>query len=117
MLTPPGGSLASTEDVLVAAVLVLAVPPLVALVLPALLVAAPFVGAAVGAASSVGVGLGLAVSAGEVSDAVHGPGWSASHKSGWIHDGAHSSPYLALDVSERRSVVLRVARAMLMTRM
>ena len=81
-----------------AALLVLEVPPLVALVLPALLVAAPFVGAAVGAASSVGRGLGLAVSAGEVSDAVHGPAWSASHKFRWVHDGAHSFPCPAFDV-------------------
>lgn len=80
-MTPPGGSLASTDDVLVAASLVLEVPPFAALVLPVLLVPAAFVGAGVSAASSAGVGLGLAVSAGEVSDAVHGTEWSASYDS------------------------------------
>lgn len=117
MLTPPGGSLASTDDVLVAAPLVLEVPPFAALVLPVLLVPAAFVGAGVPAASSAGVGLGLAVSAGEVSDAVHGTEWSASYDSEGMHDGAHRSLYPALDISNRRNPVLTVARAMLMTRM
>ena len=71
-MTPPGGSLASTDDVLVAASLVLDVPPFAAFVLPVLLVPAAFVVAGFSAASSAGVGLGWAVSAGEASDAVHG---------------------------------------------
>lgn len=79
MLTPPGGSLGSTAEVLVAAALVFCAPVLAALVAPDLVWAAPLVGAAavalaaaVFAASPVAVGWAFPVSAGEESDAVAG---------------------------------------------
>ena len=117
MLTPPAGSLASTVDVLVAASLVFCAPPFAAFVLPVFFVSAGFVGAAVFAASSAGVGFGLAVSAGEVSDAFNKMEWLASKDSGCSLDGAHSFLNPASDISDRRVFVPSVAKAMLMTRM
>lgn len=70
MLTPPGGNLASTVDVLEAADLVFCVPLFAPVVASGVFVSAALVGAAVFAASSAGVDFAFPVSAGEVSDAV-----------------------------------------------
>lgn len=112
MTISPGPSLGSTDDVLVAASFVLVVPPFAALVLPGLLVSAALVDSSWSAAlSSAGVGLGLAVSAGEVSDAVYGIARLVSKGPGHSYVDAYSSLDPAVDISDRRSAVLMVAMA------
>ena len=115
MTISPGPSLGSTDDVLVAGSFALVVPPFAALVLPELLVSAGLVDSGrLAALSSAGVGLGLAVSAGEVSDAVSRNREISLEAPAHSHVDAYSSLDPAADISDHRSAVLMVAMAMLL---
>lgn len=127
MLTPPGGNLGSTLDVLVGAALVFSVPDFAAFVVPDFVFAAPLeegpavplasaVSVAVLAALPVLVGGVLPVSAGELSESIP----SITHQSdapGITMGYSHLYLILVFDVSKPPYSVLMVAMAKLRQRM